>query len=56
MKACLGCDAILNSIVELPEWLEHRSRSLTQEVSTTEEVSSALPEKEPEALHNYGMI
>jgi len=44
----LGCDAILNSIVELPEWLEHRSRSLTQEVSTTEEVSSALPEKEPD--------
>ncbi|MGK7900236.1 MAG: histidinol-phosphate transaminase [Hormoscilla sp.] len=40
----LGCDAILNSIVELPEWLEHRSRSLTQEDSATEEVSSTLPE------------
>jgi len=44
----LGCDAILNSIVELPEWLEHRSRSLTQEVSATEEVSSALPESTQE--------
>ncbi len=44
----LSCDAILNSIVELPEWLEHRSRSFTQEVSATEEVSSALPESTQE--------